>query len=156
MRLLHQKYFLLIRWMLCIFLCLPLQLLAQKRETLNLACLLNDAIEHAPEKPAINLGQAEPKIILSSASDTLVKACAEVMISTIQRDDEGKWEIVFNQKNYWFWLSGLSKVVVKKDQKVKTGETLGHLVTGKKIELLLYDFETPLDPKKYMNCGKSQ
>ena len=154
MRFIHQKYFLLTRMMLCILLCLPLHLLAQKKETLHLACLLNNATEHAPEKPAINLGEEEPKIILSSASDTLVKACADVMISTIQRDDEGKWEIVFNHKNYWFWLSGLSKVVVKKDQKVKMGETLGHLETGKKIELLLYDFETPLDPKKYMNCGK--
>ncbi len=156
MRFIHQKYFLLTRSMLCILLFLPLHFLAQKKDALKLTCLLDNATEHAPEKPAINLGQAEPKIILSSASDTLVKACADVTISTVQRDDEGKWEIVFNHKNYWFWLSGLSKVVVRKDQKVKTGETLGHLETGKKIELLLYDFETPLDPKKYMNCGKSQ
>lgn len=153
MRFFHQKYLLLLRWMLCIFIFLPLNLLAQKKDSLRLACLLDNATQHTPEKPAIILGQAEPKIILSSASDTLVKACADVVISTIQRDEEGKWEIVFNHKNYWFWLTGLSKVVVRKDQKIKTGETLGHLETGKKIELLLYDFETPLDPKKYMNCG---
>jgi hypothetical protein len=46
----------------------------------------------------------------------------------------------------------LSKVAVRKDQKVKTGDTIGHLLPGQKIELLLYDFETPVDPKKYMNC----
>ena len=146
MHLFHQKYLLLA------FLCLPLHLLSQKKDTLRLACLLNNATEYAPEKQAINLGQTELKIILSSSTDTLVKACADVVISTIQQDEEGKWEIVFNHKNYWFWLSGLSKVVVRKDQKVKTGDALGYLIPGRKIELLLYDFETPVDPKKYMNC----
>ncbi|MGZ8524447.1 MAG: M23 family metallopeptidase [Chitinophagaceae bacterium] len=90
--------------------------------------------------------------MLSSATDTLVKACTDAIISTIQRDEDGKWEIVFNRKDYWFWLSGLSKVTVRKDQKVKAGDTIGHLVAGQQLELLLYDFETPIDPKKYMNC----
>jgi len=147
MRLVYQKY------LLVIFLCLPLHLLAQKKDTLRLACLLDNATEHQ-EKQAINVGQKELKIILSSATDTLVKACTDAVISTIQQDEEGKWEIVFNHKDYWFWLSGLAKPTVRKDQKVKTGDTLGTLLPGQKIELLLFDFETPIDPKKYMNCGK--
>lgn len=145
MRLLHPKYLLLV------FLCLPLHLLAQKKDTLRLTCLLNDATEHE-EKQAVNLGQKELKLILSSTTDTLVKACADAVISTIQKDEEGKWDVVFNQKDYWFWLTGVSKVTVKKDQKVKAGDTIGVIQQGEKIELLLYDFETPLDPKKYMNC----
>jgi len=44
--------------------------------------------------------------------------------------------------------------MVRKDQKVKAGDPIGHLLPGQKIELLLYDFETPVDPKKYMTCGK--
>ena len=141
---------------LLILLFLPVGLLAQKKDTLKLACLLNDAIEHT-EKQAVNLGQKELKLVLTSSTDTLVKSCADVVISTNQRDaDDGTWEILFqHKKNYWFWLSGLNKVVVKKDQKIKTGDVLGHLEIGKKIELLLYDFETPIDPKKYMNCSKS-
>jgi len=117
--------------------------------------LLNDAIEPVTEKPAVNLGSKELKLVLASATDTLVKSCADAVISTIQQDpDDGTWEILFQQKNYWFWLSGLTKVVVRKNQKIKTGDVLGHLEPGKKIELLLYDFETPIDPKKYMNCWK--
>ena len=147
MRLQSQKY------LLFAFLCLPVHLLAQKKDTLRLTCLLNNATEHQ-EKPAVNMGPKELKLILSSATDTLVKACADVVISTIQRDEEGKWDIVFNKKDYWFWLSGVSKVTVKKDQRVKAGDTIGIIEPGEKIELLLYDFETPLDPKKYMNCGQ--
>lgn len=147
MRLLYQKYLLLV------FLCLPLHLLAQKKDTLRLTCLLNNATEHQ-EKQAVKMGPKELKLILSSTTDTLVKACADAVISTIQRDEEGKWDIVFNQKDYWFWLTGVSKVTVKKDQRIKAGDTIGIIQPGEKIELLLYDFETPLDPKKYMNCGK--
>lgn len=146
MRLLYPKYLLLV------FLCLPLRLLSQKKDSLRLTCLLNNATEHQ-EKQAVNMGPKELKIILSSTTDTLVKACADAVISTIQKDEEGKWDIVFNQKDYWFWLTGVSKVTVKKDQRIKAGDTIGIIQPGEKIELLLYDFETPLDPKKYMNCG---
>jgi Peptidase family M23 len=146
---------LLYRYLLPAFLVLPFGLLAQKKDTLRLTCLLNDAIEAPAERQGVDFGKKELKIVLSSATDTLVKACADAVIGTVQKDaDDGTWEIVFSHKNYWFWLSGLSKVVVRKDQKVKAGDTLGYLDNGKKIELLLYDFETPIDPKKYMNCGK--
>jgi hypothetical protein len=145
MPMLYQKYLLLA------LLCLPLHLLAQKKDSLRLTCLLNNAMAHE-EKPAVNPGQKELKLILSSSTDTLVKACTDAVISTIQKDEEGKWEIVFNRKDYWFWLTGVSKVTVRKDQRVKAGETIGIIAPGEKIELLLYDFETPLDPKKYMRC----
>lgn len=149
MRLSHQKYLLLA------LLFLPFGLLAQKKDSLRLTCLLNDATEPLPEKLGVDYGAKELKIVLASSTDTLVKACTDAVISTIQKDaDDGTWEIVFYHKDYWFWLSGLTKVIVRKDQKVKTGDTLGYLDTGKKIELLLYDFETPVDPKKYMKCGK--
>ena len=149
MHLSHPKY------LLSAFLFLPFGLLAQKKDTLQLTCLLNDVTEPAPEKKGVDFGVKELKIVLSSSTDTLVKACTDAVISTIQKDaDDGTWEIVFYHKNYWFWLSGLSKVFVRKDQKVKTGDILGYLDTGKKIELLLYDFETPVDPKKYMKCFK--
>jgi len=37
-------------------------------------------------------------------------------------------------------------------EQVKTGQALGYLEPGDQVELLLYDFETPIDPRKYMNC----
>jgi hypothetical protein len=140
--------------LLLILVLSPVVLVAQKKDSLKLACLLDNAIESAPEKPGINAGPVQLKIVLSSATDTVVKACTDARVSNIERDEDGKWEVVFFQKNYFFWLSGLSKPVVKKNQKIKMGEPIGYLQPGEKIELLLYDFETPLDPKKYMKCGK--
>ena len=144
MRLQLRNYF----WLT--FLFMPSAVAAQKKDSLRLSCLLENASEHY-EKPSS--GTKELKIILSSLTDTLVKAPANVVVSTLQRDEDGTWSVVFYHKDYWFWLSGLSKPAVRKDQKLKTGEMIGILPAGKKIELLLYDFETPVDPKKYMNCG---
>jgi len=142
----HSKH------LLSVLLFLPFGLLAQKKDTLRLACLLDHAIEDPQEKPAVNSGPVELKIVLSSPTDTVVKACTDARVSTVQKGDDGKWEVVFFQKDYWFWLSGLTKAYVTKNQKVKTGQALGYLEPGDKIELLLYDFETPIDPRKYMNC----
>ena len=143
----------MIKYLYLLITCFPLGLAAQPQKLPQLDCFLKEAIQHAPEKAAVNAGQAEPKIILSSSSDTLVKACIDATISTVQRDEQGNWEIVFYYKDYWFWLSGISKPSVRKDQKVKRGEPIGILKTGQKLELLLYDFETLIDPKKYMSCG---
>ncbi len=140
--------------LLLFLLLLPAVLPAQKKDSLRLACLLDNAIVSPPEKRGTNTGPVQLKIVLSSATDTVIKACTDARVSNVERDEEGKWEVVFFQKDYWFWLSGVSKPVVKKNQKIKTGEAIGYLQPGEKIELLLYDFETPLDPKKYMNCGK--
>ena len=140
------------KYIISALLFLPLGLLAQKKDTLRLACLLDHAVEAPQEKPTVNSGPIELKIVLSSPTDTVVKACTDARVSSVQKDDDGKWEVVFFQKDYWFWLSGLTKAYVTKNQKVKTGQALGYLEPGEKIELLLYDFETPMDPRKYMNC----
>ena len=106
MRLLHQNY------LLIAFLFLPFGLIAQKpkKDTLRLTCLLNDAIEPPAEEQGVDFGTKELKIVLTSLTDTLVKACTDAVISTIQKEaDDGTWEIVFYHKDYWFWLSGLSK-----------------------------------------------
>ena len=76
----------------------------------------------------------------------MVKACTDARVSNVERDEEGKWEVVFFQKNY-FLAIGPVKPVVKKSEN-KNGEAIGYLQPGGKIELLLYDFETPLDPKE--------
>ena len=144
----------MLKYLCLLILCFPSSLMAQKKDLPQLACFLTNAVQHTPEKAAINVGQPEPKIILSSTTDTVVKACIDATISNVQKDEEGKWEIVFYHKDYWFWLSGVSKPSVRKDQKVKTGDAIGILQPEQRLELLLYDFETPIDPKKYMPCGK--
>ena len=143
-------------------LLLPCLLIAQKRnvkpvkESLIISCILNDAKEPAPEKEAFDMGTEELKLVLQSATDTVVKASMDGVVSTIQREPEGTYELVYYHNDYWFWLSGLTKVTVSKNAKIKNGQPIGIIEAGKKIELLLFDFETPADPKKYLNCPSFQ
>ena len=143
-------------YLLILIFCLPFSLLAQKKDTLKLSCPLNEAVEPPVEKQPYSLGVEELKIVLKSPSDTTVKACISGTITNIMRDEDGTWIVMFNYKDYYFLYSGISKVSVRKGQKVQNGDAIGMLKPGEKIEFQLYDFETPLDPKKYLNCGKTQ
>jgi hypothetical protein len=120
----------------------------------RLSCPLNEAIEVFDKQP-YSLGK-ELKIILSSSTDTTVKAGINGTVTNLQQDEDRKWIIVFNFKNYYFWYGGISKPLVREDQKIKAGDPLGILAPGGKLELHFFDFEEPLDPKKYLDCKLSQ
>lgn len=126
--------------------------LAPKDTTLTMSCLLNQAVTHQADRKNSMYDTEELKLILSSPTDTLVKACADAVISTVQRESDGTYEIVFYHNDFWFWLSGVSKVFVKPRQNVKNGQPLGMVTPNAKIELLLFNFETPVDPLNYLKC----
>jgi septal ring factor EnvC (AmiA/AmiB activator) len=71
-------------------------------------------------------------------------------------DEEGNYGIVLfarlRGKDYYFWYTGLSKALVSRNSMVKTGQPVGHIKTGGKIEMLMFQFETPIDPSKYLDC----
>lgn len=140
------------------FLLLPAVSPAQKgrrqpKDSLILSCILYKATDITPQEKRGD-GQQELKLVLSSNTDTVVKASMDAVISKVQRDQEGKWEIVYYHQDYWFWISGISTVAVKPNQKIKSGQTLGYNQPGEPVELLVYDFETPVDPKKYLRCNE--
>lgn len=125
-----------------------------KKDSLVLVCPLEAATYHPPEKGAYDMGVDGPYVILSSKTDTAVKASFSGKVTTIQRSDEGLWELVFHHDDYWFWYTGLEKVNAIKNQTVKAGDVIGVIKPGAKMELRIYDFETPLDPKNYLPCKK--
>ena len=79
--------------------CLPLSLLAQKKDTLKLICPLNEAIIPPAEKQPYSLGVEDLKIVLKSSSDTAVKACINGTITNVMKDEDGTWTVVFNHKD---------------------------------------------------------
>jgi hypothetical protein len=141
--------------LLLVIFCLPLIVSAQKKDSLtNLICPLNEAIEPPAEKQPYSLGVQELKIVLTSPSDTSVKACTAGTVTNVMRDEDGTWVVMFNSKAYYFLYSGITRTVARKGQKVLAGEAIGYLKPREKLVLQIYDFETPLDPKKYVSCVK--
>ncbi len=124
----------------------------QLKDSLSISCILLKAKDITPQKRED--GMDELKLVLSSSTDTTVRAGMDAVISKVQRTQEGKWEVVYYHQDYWFWMSGISKVTVRPNQKVKAGDTIGINEPGEPVELLVYDFETPVDPKKYLKCGE--
>jgi len=133
------------------------QRIKPKKDSLSaikLVCPLTDAKQMAEQKQTLDYGTTELKLILTSATDTIVKACADGVVSTIVREETGTWEVVFYHDDYWFWISGITKPTVTKNQRIKAGQSIGTLTPQSPIEILLFDFETPVDPKTYLRCFK--
>lgn len=117
----------------------------------RLVCPLTDVTE-VFEKQPYSLGK-ELKIVLSSPSDTTVKAGVAGTVTNVQQGEDHKYIVILEFRNYYYWYGGITKPLVKEDQKIKAGDLLGILAPGGKLELHFFDFEEPIDPKKYLDCN---
>lgn len=143
----------LVNGMLVMFLLLPATLLAQK-DSIWLKCPLEEAMVVPPPKNIMRFDEPDLCIVLVSVPDTTVKACITGRVTNVVQNDDGKWDVVFYYKDYYFWYSGLSKAIVRRNDNVKTGQSIGYIDPGGKLEFLMYNFETPMDPVKYLDCKK--
>jgi hypothetical protein len=147
----------LVKLVLLVALVLPCRLMAQK-DGLRLVCPLDDAIVVPPPKNAIQFDPPDLCIVLASVPDTVVKACTGARVTNVvqNEDDGGKWEVVmfckYKDKEYYFWYTGLEKVIVRRNESLKEGQAIGFIKPSGTIELLMYDFETQVDPTKYLDC----
>ena len=145
-----------VKLFLIISFLLPASLKAQ--DSIKLICPLNEATVVPPPKNLMQLDVPDLCIVLVSIPDTIVKAVTMGRVTNVvqSEEEEGKWEVVFfcrfKNKEYYFWYTGLSKPIVRKNDVLKAGQALGYIKTGEKIELLMYNFETPVDPLIYLDC----
>jgi hypothetical protein len=141
---------------LCLMLALlPTSLLGQN-DNFRLICPLNEATVVLPPKNAIKYDETDLCIVLVSIPDTVVKAVYKGRITNVEFDEETKNGVVMfariNNKDYYFWYTGINKLLVHKNETIKAGQPLGFISPGGKIELMMYQFETPVDAAKYLDC----
>ncbi len=133
----------------------PYNLMAQK-ESIRLLCPLNDAVVVPPPKNVIHYDEPDLCVVLQSIPDTVVKSVGTGRVTNTEFTEESKGGVVLfvkiNGKDYYFWYTGMSKVLVRRNEVVKLGQPLGYVGAGERIELLMYEFETPVDPTKYLDC----
>jgi len=121
-------------------------------DSLKLLCPIPGAIAQSasPEKGTGYKGDL--KVSFRSITDTLFLAPVDGKIDLITTGESGKSEIVMHYYNYNIWFAGISKSLVKKNDAIKKGQPIGKINPGDEVELLLFDDEEPVDPKKYLNC----
>ena len=121
-------------------------------DSLKLSCPIPGAV---PQSPSVEKGtgyKGDLKVSFKSITDTLFLAPCDGKIDLITAGENGKSEIVMHYFNYNIWLSGISKSLVKKNDTIKKGQPIGKINPGDEVDLLLFDDEEPVDPKKYLNC----
>ena len=131
------------------------RLMAQS-DSIRLTCPLDEAVVVPPPKNAIHYDPPDLCVVLMSKPDTIVKAVVNGRVTNVEIDEEGNYGVVLfaklRGKDYYFWYTGLKNTIVSRNNIVKAGQALGFITAGNKIEMLMFQFETPLDPSKYLDC----
>jgi hypothetical protein len=144
----------LFRLTLLIFFLAPNLLQGQTNPPL--ICPLNDATVVPPPKNQIHYDETDLCIVLVSTPDTVVKAIGVGRITNTEYTDDGQYGLVLftrvNGKEYYCWFTGMNKLLVKRNDAVRAGQPIGYVSSGQKIELTMYEFETPVDPLKFLPC----
>lgn len=143
------------RYLLFLLAGWPMVLSAQT-DSFKLQCPLNKATIVPPPKNMIHYDEPDLCVVLVSIPDTSVKSVWSGKITNTEYTDESKNGVVLytkiNGKDYYFWYTGLSSVIVRRNEIVKPGQVLGYIQPGAQIEMLMYQFETPVDISKYLDC----
>ena len=130
--------------------------IAAQVDSFRLVCPLDQAVVVPPPPNAVHYDPPDLCVTLMSKPDTVVKAVSNARVTNTEFDEDGKYGIViFSRiagKDYYFWYTGLTRLLVRKNDVLKAGQGLGIINPGEKIEMLMYQFETPVDPSRYLDC----
>ena len=96
---------------------------------------------------------SEYGLMISSKIDTSVLAVHDGSITVVARTEDTKYDIVLQYKNYSFWYAGVLAPTVKQKTKVKAGDVIGLYKPGDMLELLMFQAEEPVNPRKYLKCN---
>jgi multidrug efflux pump subunit AcrA (membrane-fusion protein) len=127
-----------------------------QNNTFPLPCPLNEATVVPPPKNAVKFDEPDLCIVLISVPDSVVKSVGTGRITNTENTEESGYGVVLfakvNGKEYYFWYTGMNKLLVKRNDVVKAGQPIGYLSPGSRVELTMYEFETPVDPLKHLDC----
>ncbi|HEV8271227.1 MAG TPA: M23 family metallopeptidase [Chitinophagaceae bacterium] len=96
---------------------------------------------------------SEYGVMLTSKIDTVVQAVHEASVVLVARTEDTKYDVVLQFKNYSFWYAGVLTPKVRKGAKVKAGDIIGTYKPGDMLELLMFQQEEPVNPRKYLKCN---
>lgn len=123
-------------------------------DSLKLSCPLKGGVPKSIRASDKDYQQSsEYGIMLTSKLDTSVVAVHEASVVLVARTDDTKYDVVLQFRNYSFWYAGVLSPKVRKGAKVKAGDIIGTYKPGDMIELLMFQSEEPVNPRKYLKCN---
>jgi len=123
-------------------------------DSLQLACPLKAGVPkmiRASDKDYQK--SSEYGVILTSKMDTTVLAVHDGAVVIVARTEDTKYDVVIQFRNYYFWYAGVLAPNVRQGTKVKAGDIIGTYKPGDMLELLMFQQEEPVNPRKYLKCN---
>ncbi len=96
---------------------------------------------------------SEYGVMITSKIDTAVLAVHEASVVLVVRTEDALYDVVLQFRNYSFWYAGVLTPKVRKGAKVKAGDVIGTYKPGDMLELLMFQSEEPVNPRKYLKCN---
>lgn len=96
---------------------------------------------------------SEYGVMISSKIDTLVQAVHDAAVVLVARTEDTKYDLVLQYKNYFFWYAGVLTPKVRQGARIKAGDIIGTYKPGDLLEILMYQQEEPVNPRKYLKCN---
>ena len=96
---------------------------------------------------------SEYGVMITSKIDTAVLAVHEASVVLVVRTEDALYDVVLQFRNYSFWYAGVLTPKVRKGAKVKAGDIIGTYKPGDMLELLMFQSEEPVNPRKYLKCN---
>jgi hypothetical protein len=128
-------------------------LLQAQTDSLKLFCpLLNGIPRTIRASDKDYQKSSEYGVILTSKTDSTVLAVHEGAVVIVARTEDTKYDMVIQFRNYYFWYAGVIAPRVKQGTKVKSGDIIGAYKPGDMLEMLMFQQEEPVNPRKYLTC----
>jgi len=96
---------------------------------------------------------SEYGVMLTSKTDTLVQAVHDASVIIVARTEDMRYDMVLQYRNYFFWYAGVLTPKVKQGTRIKAGDIIGTYKPGDLLEILMYQQEEPVNPRKYLKCN---
>lgn len=95
---------------------------------------------------------SEYGVMLTSKTDTLVNAVYGASVVIVARTEDARYDVVLQYRGFYFWYAGILAPRVKNGAKVQKGQVIGTYKPGEMLELLMFDQEEPVNPRKFLKC----
>ena len=96
---------------------------------------------------------SEYGVMITSKIDTVVRAVHDGAVSIVERTEDNKYDVLIQYRSYSFWYVGVLAPKVTKRAKVRAGDIVGIYKPGDFLELLMFNSEEPVKPRKYLKCN---
>ena len=96
---------------------------------------------------------SEYGVMITSKIDTVVRAVHDGAVTIVEKTEDSKYDVLIQYRSYSFWYVGVLDPKVRKRAKVKAGDIVGTYKPGDFLELLMFNSEEPVNPRKYLKCN---